>query len=83
MLCMSDICQINPQNISGCSVVNSRIKNVLNCIANLNSPSRSPGIWIFFKASVFSKYLSKNLAQKQTIILSLLKPEYTVGLTII
>jgi hypothetical protein len=22
----SDICQINPQNISGCSVVNSRIK---------------------------------------------------------
>jgi hypothetical protein len=36
----SDICQINPQNISCCSVVNSRIKNVLaNVCANLNSAS--------------------------------------------
>jgi hypothetical protein len=33
---ISDICQINQQKISSYSVIN---KNVLNCIANLNSPS--------------------------------------------
>jgi hypothetical protein len=32
---ISDICQINQQNISSYSVIN---KNFLNCIANLNSP---------------------------------------------
>jgi hypothetical protein len=35
---ISDICQINQQNISNCSVI-TEIKNVLNCTANLNSPS--------------------------------------------
>jgi hypothetical protein len=33
---ISDIFQINQQNISSYSVIN---KNFLNCIANLNSPS--------------------------------------------
>jgi preprotein translocase subunit Sec63 len=33
---ISDICQINQQNISSYNVIN---KNFLNCIANLNSPS--------------------------------------------
>jgi hypothetical protein len=35
---ISDICQINQQNISNCSVI-TEIKNFLNCTANLNSPS--------------------------------------------
>jgi hypothetical protein len=36
---ISDICKINQQNISSCSVINNRIKKNLNCTANLNSPS--------------------------------------------
>jgi hypothetical protein len=36
---ISDICQMNQQNISSCSVINTQLKNFLNCIANLNSPS--------------------------------------------
>jgi hypothetical protein len=35
---ISDICQINQQNISNCSVI-TELKNFLNCTANLNSPS--------------------------------------------